>query len=172
MSPEEKNPEGNEMGQFEDSDSINAGESSDQGDVEMAELAEPTVGDDLTPMSDVDASLNDVLGQANSTFGGNVVAPPSINKSLQNLSANGGAIGALVLGVWCLVGSFVTNWSMINGILGIPLAIWGMSSHKKWMSWAGLILCVIGIFLCLIEANQLLNTYFEVKEEIENPQGF
>lgn len=87
-------------------------------------------------------------------------APPPLAKNLQNLSANGGAVGALVLGIWCFLGSFITNWSILNGILGLLLGAWGLTSQRKRMAWVGIVLCTVGILLCLAEFSELINQWW------------
>ena len=94
-------------------------------------------------------------------------SPPPLATNLQNLSANGGAIGALVLGVWCFAGSFITNWSIINGILGLLLGTWGLTSRRKKTAWIGIALCTIGILLCLAEFSELVNKWwYEVDDTV------
>ena len=94
-------------------------------------------------------------------------SPPPLAKNLQNLSANGGAVGALVLGAWCFLGSFITNWSIINGILGLLLGTWGLTSRRKKTAWIGIALCTIGILLCLAEFSEIVNKWmYEVDDTI------
>ena len=96
-----------------------------------------------------------------------VATPPPLATNLQNLSANGGAVGALVLGIWCFMGSFITNWSIINGILGLLLGTWGLTSQRKKTAWIGIALCTIGILLCLAEFSELVNKWmYEVDDTI------
>ncbi len=93
--------------------------------------------------------------------------PPPLASHLQNLSANGGAVGALVLGVWCFLGSFITNWSIINGMLGLLLGAWGLTSRKKKWAWIGIVLCTIGILLCMAEFSELINKWmYEVDDTV------
>lgn len=92
-------------------------------------------------------------------------APPPLAKSLQNLSANGGAVGALVLGLWCFVGSFITNWSIVNGFLGLILGFWGLTSRRQTIAWIGIGLCLIGIFLSLADISALVNEWMNPIDE-------
>jgi len=93
--------------------------------------------------------------------------PPPLASNLQNLSANGGAIGALVLGLWCFAGSFITNWSILNGMLGLLLGAWGLTSRRKKTAWIGIALCTIGILLCLAQFSELINQWwYEVDETV------
>ncbi len=110
---------------------------------------------------------------AEASLEGSIVTPsgfalasqPPLARNLENMSAKGGAIGAVVLGLWCVAGSFVTNWSIINGILGILLGVWGLTSRNKRMAWFGLTLCLIGVFLSLIQVSELVNEYLNEVEE-------
>jgi len=93
------------------------------------------------------------------------LAPPPIPRSLQNISANGGAVGALVLGFWCLLGSFVTNWSIINGLLGLILGLWGLTSKKQKTAWIGIALCVLGILLSMVQISDIVNGWMNAVDE-------
>ena len=66
-----------------------------------------------------------------------------------NLAAQGGAVASVVLGIWSIIGAAITSYSVINALLGLMLGIWGMSSNGRWPV-LGLILCLIGLFACLI----------------------
>ena len=94
-----------------------------------------------------------------------VVSTPLSGGSLDNISANGGAVGALVLGIWSLVGVFITNWSIINGILGLLLGFWGLTSGKRRMAWIGIGLCVLSIFLSLIQVSESVDAYLNSVDE-------
>jgi hypothetical protein len=68
----------------------------------------------------------------------------------QNLHANGGAVAAVFLGVLCIFGAFITQWSLFNAALGIALGLWGMKSRKTKTSLIGIGLCGIGAALCIL----------------------
>lgn len=93
------------------------------------------------------------------------IPSPKIAGNLENMSANGGAIGSIVLGAWCVAGSFITNWSIINGVIGLLMGFWGLNSRKQRTAWIGIALCIIGIFLSLIQVNELINTYLNAVDE-------
>ena len=86
---------------------------------------------------------------------------------MENMSANGGAVGALVLGVWCLAGSLITNWSIINGLIGLLMGLWGLTSRKRKTALIGICLCLVGIFLSLVQANEIINTFLNAVDETE-----
>ncbi|MEM7782966.1 MAG: hypothetical protein AAF939_01950 [Planctomycetota bacterium] len=125
-----------------------------------------------TPLDELDPEVESTAQQPiqpGHDFAPVSVAPP-VDSSLENLSANGGAVGGLVLGAWCIAGSFFTNWSVINGLLGFPLACWGINySRKKKSAIVGLILCLIGIGLCMVQVSEWLNFYFNTVEESDLP---
>ena len=86
--------------------------------------------------------------------------PPPIPEDLDNVSAVGGAVAALVLGAWSIVGSFVTPWSMVNSCLGLLLGLWGMSSrHRRW-AIVGMALCLIGLLMAGVQINEWLQHIF------------
>lgn len=91
--------------------------------------------------------------------------PPPIAANLDNIAANGGAVGAFVLGIWSLAGVFITNWSIINSLLGLLLGFWGLTSRKRKMAWVGIFLCLLSIFLGMIQVSELINVYMNPVEE-------
>ncbi len=94
-----------------------------------------------------------------------VVSAPLNRGSLDNLSANGGAVGALVLGIWSIIGVFITNWSIINGVLGLLLGLWGLTSGKRRMAWIGIAFCLVSIFLAMIQVSDLVDAYLKTVDE-------
>lgn len=93
------------------------------------------------------------------------IPPPQVDRNLENIAANGGAVGALVLGIWSLIGSFITNWSMINGVLGLLLGVWGLTSRRKRLAWTGILLCVVSILLSMIQVNEFIQLYLNRVDE-------
>ena len=105
----------------------------------------------------------EVKSPISSEFG----VPPRLAPNLENLSANGGAVGAFVLGLWCFLGSFITSWSLINGVLGLPLGVWGLISRKKKTAWIGIVLCLIGSALCILQVGEWISLYFNAIDETQ-----
>ncbi len=100
----------------------------------------------------------------NPTHYASIPAPPMAG-NLENMSAKGGAIGSLVLGGWCVIGSFITNWSIINGVIGILMGFWGLTSRNQKTAWIGISLCLVGVFMSLIQVSELINLYFNAADE-------
>ena len=71
----------------------------------------------------------------------------SINR---RVTAKGGAIGGLTLGVLAFAGSLLTSWAAINGVIGVLLAAYGISSvtHRR-QALVGMLLSVVGIAICV-----------------------
>ena len=92
--------------------------------------------------------------------------PIPLPVNFQNLAAVGGSVGALVLGIWSIVGAALTPFSMINAILGILMGFWGLSSTKKTMATVGLALCIVGLALSLWDLNGVVSNYFYRAEEM------
>ncbi len=139
-----------------DISSENGTEHNEPVTAQMAELADAWDG----------IEENDVAaGATGAAMNPRIQLPPPIAKSLDNLSAKGGAVGALVLGIWCIIGSFITNWSILNGILGLLLGIWGLTSAKKTTAWVGIICCLIGMSMSLLQVSDLISTYMNAIEE-------
>ena len=81
------------------------------------------------------------------------------------IAAGGGAVAATVLGLLTVGGSFVTNWSIINGIMGIVLGLWGLSSRRRRLAWIGLSLCLIGSVLSIISINDFIQQWFLLQQD-------
>jgi hypothetical protein len=67
-----------------------------------------------------------------------------------NFAAVGGAVGSCVLGVWSILGSLITPFSAINGIIGVVLGLWGLRSPRYKLSILGIVLAVIGCFMSVL----------------------
>ncbi|MEM7455167.1 MAG: hypothetical protein AAF456_12530 [Planctomycetota bacterium] len=90
---------------------------------------------------------------------------PDISADLEAIAAGGGAVAATVLGLLTVGGSFVTNWSIINGIMGIMLGLWGLSSRRRRLAWIGLILCFVGSILSIISINDFINQWWLLQQD-------
>ncbi len=82
-----------------------------------------------------------------------------------SLAANGGAVAAVVLGVWSILGSLFTSLSVINSLLGIMLGAWGLSSRKKVLAVFGIGLCVLGVLSCLLNVTSYFWELITIPEE-------
>ena len=91
--------------------------------------------------------------------------PAPLPPELQNLAANGGAVGAVVLGVWSILGSLLTPYSLINGLLGLLMGLWGLSSRRRLLAVVGIVISFIGMTMSLLEVGQLIETYLWVDTE-------
>ena len=112
-----------------------------QAELVQAELVEPT----LAPTAEL------------------VMAPPNyqLPAGYENLSATGGAVGALVLGIWSILGSLLTPYAAINSILGIMLGFWGITStRKKRLALIGIVLSGIGLAMSLFEVSRIISLFF------------
>lgn len=112
-----------------------------QAELVQAELVEPT----LAPTAEL------------------VMAPPNyqLPAGFENLSATGGAVGALVLGIWSILGSLLTPYAAINSILGIMLGFWGITStRKKRLALIGIVLSGIGLAMSLFEVSRIISLFF------------
>ena len=93
------------------------------------------------------------------------IEAPDISADLEAIAAGGGAVAATVLGLLTVGGSFVTNWSIINGIMGIVLGLWGLSSRRRRLAWIGLSLCLIGSVLSIISINDFIQQWFLLQQD-------
>ena len=173
MSPEEKIPEeqdsesrletqlGAELAG--ETSEIDADQPAVDAAVDAEVVPEPDSGD-LPQATIVEASLASPTSYFKQTSI-KQTSPPPIADNLDNIAANGGAVGALVLGIWSFLGAFITNWSIINGILGIVLGLWGLTSRRRRMALIGILLCLISIFLSLIQVGELVKIYMNPVDE-------
>lgn len=85
---------------------------------------------------------------------------------LENLAAVGGAVSAMVLGVFSVIGSLLTPYAAINSVLGMLLGAWGLTSRKKKLASVGIILCGIGMLMSLFEVRRIISLFFATEPEI------
>ncbi|MDA7902742.1 hypothetical protein N9B31_03700 [Mariniblastus sp.] len=98
-------------------------ETSVQSEVVVAELAAPD-NDNLSP------------------------TPAPTGFKTEDMVGRGVAVGSVVLGILCIVGSFFSLYSNVNGILGILMWNYGfLKTNGKPTSYLGLALCLIGLSL-------------------------
>ncbi len=161
--------------EYSDGADMEKSSDSDNSDIADANVVEASLASDPTTesveTSVVEAELADSvdpestsqpLVQQKAVTGS---GPPKISANMDNVSAIGGAVGALVLGFWSLIGAFITNWSIINAVLGLLLGFWGLTSYRRKMAWVGIVLCLISMFLSLIQVSDIVNTYMNPMEE-------
>lgn len=93
------------------------------------------------------------------------IPTPTVAAELDGIAANGGAVGAVILGIWAILGSLLTYWSMINGILGLALGIWGLRSKRSRMAWIGIILSLIGALMSMVAVSEMISTYWDTAKD-------
>jgi len=74
---------------------------------------------------------------------------------LKNIKAKGGAVGAVVLGLLAIFGSFLTAWSAVNAVIGFLMGMWGLSSPKRKLAMIGVALCTLGAIFSLVDVSQI-----------------
>jgi len=89
--------------------------------------------------------------------------PPS---PMANLSAKGGAVGAVVLGGLSFFGSFITSYAILNSFMGLALGLWGLRSNHRRMAIVGMAICVLSAFFCALDISEWLQGLW-VTEEFE-----
>lgn len=82
-----------------------------------------------------------------------------------SLAANGGAVGAVVLGIWSILGAMFSSISIVNAIMGMVLGLWGLTSPRKSLAILGLALCAMGIAACMSNVTVLFWEMWNVAEE-------
>ena len=110
--------------------------------IEVAEVSDPEVAD-ASEVVDV-ARYAETASQEIQPLVSHQLPP-----QFQNVAAKGGAVGALVLGFLAVFGAFVTQWSLFNAVVGLMLGFWGLSSTMSRTALVGIVLCGIGLTLCV-----------------------
>lgn len=111
----------------------------------FAESNDEQVGSDATNVDEVlDAESADESQTAVAT----------IIPTYENRAAKGGSVGAVVLGIMAILGSFLTPASIITAFLGVGMGIWGLFSSHKRSAIVGMSLCAVAIVMCFIMATQ------------------
>lgn len=133
----------------------------DDGELQLMEENDP-----LWPETEPAVVYDSMLAKKIPLIGTN---SPPVAEELEGIAANGGAVGALVLGVWSILGSLLTHWSLINGILGLVMGFWGLTSKRPRIAWIGIILCVIGTVMSMATVSDMVANYWNAGEDIYNP---
>ena len=74
---------------------------------------------------------------------------PPIPKQFQNLAANGGAVTALALGAFAMIGACFSDISAFNALLGLCFGAWGARSNLKRLNAIGMTFCIVALLICL-----------------------
>lgn len=120
------------------SHSSSSGVSESDEDIVLAELVDETSEPNEVVFAELATSANHSLRPM----------PAPTGFKTEDMTARGAAIGSIVLGILCIVGSFFSLYSNINGILGILMWNFGLlKSNGKAPSYLGLGLCLIGLSL-------------------------
>ena len=78
------------------------------------------------------------------------VQPESVwMPGMEDYTARGGAVAAFAIGIVTILGGLITGFAFLNGVIGIGLGVWGLSSTKKKMAMIGIGLCILGMFITL-----------------------
>lgn len=107
-----------------------------ESEVMVAELADPSE-------PPIDAA----------TYARKPAEPPSVPAQFQNLSAKGGAVASLVLGLMAIIGISFSSLSLLNALLGLTLGLWGLTSNSPWISQIGIGLSLITVVLAAFVFN-------------------
>lgn len=66
------------------------------------------------------------------------------------LSAKGGSVGAMTLGILAIPGAILTPASAVTALLGIGMGLWGMLSAHRRMALVGIMLCTFALILSVL----------------------
>ena len=86
--------------------------------------------------------------------------PVEIAQEFKNISAIGGAVGAMVLGVWSIICALITPFAFISAVLALLMGIYGLSSRRKKLAVLGMLLGGLGLAMSLFETNEIISVYF------------
>lgn len=79
--------------------------------------------------------------------------PPIVADGMENFAAVGGSVAAVIVGSWGLLALTFTSWSFFNGLIGLPLGIWGLASANRKLAVLGIGLCLLTMLLALFRLN-------------------
>ena len=147
----------------EDSDK----QTSDIGEAPPSREGDPANGVGASDPSIVVATMVSSEGPSEIIEATEVFATPrEMPVSFQNLAAVGGAVGALLLGIWSIFGATISPYASINAMVGILMGFWGVTSPRKKMAIIGIVLCLIGLGLSVWEVNGIISNYLMQVEEM------
>lgn len=70
---------------------------------------------------------------------------------VNRLSAKGGAVGGLLLGLLGLVGMAFSSYSIFNVLMAIAFSIWGLKSPLRRTAIAGLLIAFAGLVFFFVK---------------------
>jgi hypothetical protein len=97
-----------------------------------------------------------------------------IDAKRTSLTAMGGTIGSLVLGLFALVLALFRFEAALIALLGLVLGIWGLYSHKRALALVAMLLCCLAIGLGSYTGANQLYVYYKNRQPIVdeyNPAG-
>lgn len=86
----------------------------------------------------------------------------------QNIAANGGAIGAVILGAWAIVGGLVTPFSLINAGLAVLLGIWGLWSPRRKLAITGIVLAMAATVICVADIRGMIDALLATETDLDS----
>lgn len=142
-------------------------QTSDIGESTPSTEGDPATGVGANDPSIIVATMVGSEGRSEAIEVTQVFAKPrEMPPNIQNLAAVGGAVGALLLGIWSIVGATISPYASINAAVGILMGFWGISSPRKKMAIIGMVLCLIGLGLSVWEVNGVISNYLMQVEEM------
>lgn len=73
------------------------------------------------------------------------LTPSRFDTDVNLLSAKGGAVGGLLLGLLGLAGMTFSLYSLFNVLLALAFSIWGLRSPRRKTAIAGLLIGLVGL---------------------------
>lgn len=91
-----------------------------------------------------------------------------IDAKRASLTAMGGTIGSLVLGVFALVLALFRFEAALIALLGLILGIWGLYSPKRALALVAMLLCCLAIGLGSYTGVNQLYVYYKSRQPLDN----
>lgn len=132
---------------------------------------------EIVPLEDDNAPIMAELATAPAAYGAiqnpyqdrDSYSPPPLDlgSELKNLSATGGAVGSLVLGIWSIISALITFFAFINAGLAILLGLYGLGSGRKKLAMIGIALGIVGLFMSFMEISEWIGNSISEAEQAE-----
>jgi hypothetical protein len=89
-----------------------------------------------------------------------------IDAKRTSLTAMGGTVGSLVLGLFALVLALFRFEAALIALLGLVLGIWGLYSNKRGLALFAMLLCCLAIGLGSYTGAKQLYVYYKNRQPV------
>lgn len=119
----------------------------DDAEVIDAEIVDDGGGDNSLAANEVAA--NEVAADVVIAEAAALDCQTAVDLNVQRLSSKGGAVGSVVLSLFGLAGLAISWYSVVNVLLALLFALWGLQSPLRSLAKVGLLLGILGLIVFL-----------------------